>query len=255
MNIFHELLYRPLFNALIALYVFIPGRDLGIAIIFLTVAVRLILSPLLLKQFRSQRALADLQPKINDIRKSVKDPSEQSKKLLELYKRHGVSPVSGCLPLLVQLPVLWAMYAALRGGLNPESLSALYPFVPRPDALHEMAFGFLNLAQPAIQRIEGNFLLSWPGIALAILTVLVTYWQMRLTPTPQPHSSAEDRTPAEQMTHQMSTQFRYIVPLTTAYFTLTLPTGIALYWCTTTVVAVMQQWYLLRKASPVSPSS
>lgn len=254
MNIFHELLYRPLFNGLIALYTFIPGHDLGIAIILLTVAVRLVLSPLLLKQFRSQRALADLQPKISEIRKATKDPSEQSKKLLELYKRHGVSPVSGCLPLIVQLPVLWAMYAALSGGLNPDSLSALYPFVPRPDVLNEMAFGVLNLAQPAIQRLEGHFILSWPGIILSVLTVLVTYWQMRLTPMPKPHAPGEDRTPAEQLTHQMSNQFRFIVPLTTGYFTLVLPTGIALYWFTTTVVAVIQQWYLLRKAPGTSSS-
>lgn len=254
MNIFHELLYRPLFNALIALYTFLPGHDLGVAIILLTVVVRLILSPLLLKQFRSQRALADLQPKINEIRKVTKDPSEQSKKLLELYKRHGVSPVSGCLPLLVQLPVLWAMYAALRGGLNPDALSALYPFVPRPETLNEMAFGILNLAHPAIQRLEGHFVISWPGIILSVLTVLVTYWQMRLTPTPQPHTAADDRTSAEQITHQMSTQFKFIVPLTTGYFTLVLPAGIALYWFTTTIVAVIQQWYLLRKA-PTIPSS
>lgn len=253
MNIFHEFLYRPLFNALIALYVFLPGSDLGVAIIVLTVVVRLILSPLLLRQFRSQRALADLQPKVAAIRQATKDSSEQSRQLLELYKRHGVSPVSGCLPLLVQLPILWAMYAALRGGLNPKALSALYAFIPRPEQLNATAFGVMNLAQPALQRVEGHFLVSWPAVILAILTVFVTYWQTRLTPTPQPHSPAEDRTPAEQLTHQMSNQFRFIIPFTTGYFTLVLPTGIALYWFTTTLVAVAQQWYLLRKVQTISP--
>ncbi|TSC72303.1 MAG: putative 60 kDa inner membrane insertion protein [Parcubacteria group bacterium Gr01-1014_38] len=252
MSIFHEFLYRPLFNALIALYAFLPGGDLGVAIIVLTVAVRLLLSPLLLRQFRSQRALADLQPKVTEIRQSTKDPSEQSRKLLELYRRHGVSPVGGCLPLLVQLPILWAMYAALQGGLNPDAMSALYPFIPKPEMLDATAFGVVNLAQPAFQRPGGQFIVSWPAVILAALTVLVTYWQMRLTPTPQSHSPAEDRTPAEQLTHRMSGQFRFIVPLTTGYFTLILPAGIALYWFTTTLVAVAQQWYLLRKVQPVS---
>lgn len=251
MNIFHELLYRPLFNALMALYVFLPGSDLGIAIIVLTVVVRLLLSPLLLRQFRSQRALAELQPKIAEIRQSTKDTSEQSQKLLELYRRHGVSPVSGCLPLLVQLPILWAMYAALQGGLNPEAMSALYPIVPKPETLNVMAFGFVNLAQPALQRLDGHFVVSWSAVVLAVLTTLVTYWQVRLTPTPQPHTPAEDRTPAEQITHRMSSQFQILVPLTTGYFTLVLPAGIALYWLTTTLVAVAQQWYLLRKVPPV----
>lgn len=252
MNIFHELLYRPLFNALVLFYAFLSGNDLGVAIILLTILVRLLLSPLLLRQFRSQRALAELQPKVSEIRQATKDPTEQSRRLLELYKRHGVSPVSGCLPLLVQLPILWAMYAALQGGLTPGALSALYAFVPRPEQLDATAFGVLNLAQPALQRVDGHFVMSWPAVILAAFTVLVTYWQMRLTPTPQPHGPEEDRTSAERLTHQMSNQLRLMVPLTTGYFTLVFPAGIALYWFTTTLVAVVQQWYLLRKVQPVA---
>lgn len=244
-SLFHEVLYRPLFNALIVFYEVLPGRDLGLAIILLTVLVRLVLSPLLLKQLRSQRALAALQPKMAEIRSNTKDQAEQSRRLLALYKDHGVNPASGCLPLLVQLPVLWAMFAVLRQGLEPNALSALYRFVPHPGTVDPVAFGVLNLAQPAFQRAGGTLGIAWSAVALALATGLVTYWQMRLTPTAQPqHSKADDKTSAEQMMHRMSRQMMFLMPLMTIYFALVFPAGLSLYWFITTLVAVLQQRYV-----------
>lgn len=244
-SLFHEVLYRPLFNALILFYEALPGRDLGLAIILLTVLVRLVLSPLLLKQLRSQRALAALQPKMAEIRSNTKDQAEQSRRLLALYKDHGVNPASGCLPLLVQLPVLWAMFAVLRQGLEPNALSALYGFVPHPGMVDPVAFGVLNLAQTAFQRDGGTLSIAWSAVALALATGMVTYWQMRLTPTAQPkHSKADDKTSAEQMMHRMSRQMMFLMPLMTIYFALVFPAGLSLYWFITTFVAVAQQRYV-----------
>lgn len=247
MSLFHEVLYRPLFNALILLYEFLPGRDLGLAIIVLTVLVRLLLSPLLTRQFRSQRALTVLQPQMAEIRSKTKDRAEQSRRLLALYKEHGVNPASGCLPLLVQLPVLWAMFAVLRDGIRTEALSALYPFVPNPGAVDSVAFGTVNLAQSALQRTAEATVVVWPAVALAVLTGFVTYWQMRLTPGTQTHTAADDKTPAEQAMHRMSRQMLFIAPITTAYFSFTFPSGLALYWLVSTLVAVAQQRYLLSR--------
>lgn len=246
--LFNELLFRPLYNALIVLYQVIPGQDLGVAIILLTILVRLVLSPLLTRQFRSQAKLAALQPKVDELRKTTKDQAEQSRRLMGLYREHGVSPVGGCLPLLIQLPILWAMYQALQRGLQPESLSALYAFVASPGTVDPIAFGFLNLAEPSFRR---GAPVSWPGVILAVLTGLVTYWQVRQTPIARPkHTMQEDRSPAEQMAHRMSTQMRLMVPATTVYFTLVFPVGIALYWFVTTIVAVLQQHFLLRRLAP-----
>ncbi len=243
--LFHEVLYRPLFNALIALYEVLPGRDLGLAIVLLTVLVRLVLSPLLLRQFRSQRALVALQPKMAEIRSKTKDKAEQSRRLLALYKDHGVNPASGCLPALVQLPVLWAMFTVLRQGLEPTALSALYGFVPPPGKVDPVAFGIMNLAQPAFQRDGGTLSIAWSAVALAVATGLVTYWQMRLTPTARPeHSAADDKTSAEQVAHRMSRQMMFLMPLMTTYFGLVFPVGLSLYWFISTFVAVVQQRYV-----------
>lgn len=246
---FHEVLYRPLFNALIALYEFLPGRDLGLAIILLTIVVRLLLAPFLQRQLRSQRALAALQPQLTEIRKSTKDAREQSQKLLDLYKKHGVNPTSGCLPLIIQLPILWAMFAVLRNGLEPNALSALYPFVPHPGSINSLAFGLLNLAAPAVQRTDAGLVIAWPAVLLALLTGVVTYWQIRTTPTSPPHAIGADRTPMEQAAHRMSRQMLLFMPLMTTYFTLVFPTGLALYWFVTTLVSVLQQRYLVPHVS------
>lgn len=252
--LFHELLVRPLFNALILLYDVVPGQDLGVAIILLTLLVRLILFPLVVRQFRSQRRLTELQPKVEELRKSVHDRGEQSRRLLQLYREHGVSPASGCLPLIPQLPILWAMYLVLRRGLDAASLSSLYAFVPNPGAINPQAFGFLNLAAPAIQRSASGLAIAWPALVLALLTGAVTYWQLKLTPTGRPsHPASADKAPAEQLAHRMSQQMRFIVPLTTVYFTLAFPTGLALYWFVTTLVAALQQWVILRPGQGRSP--
>lgn len=245
-GIFYEVLYRPLFNALIALYDVLPGEDLGLAIIVLTILVRLLFSPLLLRQFRSQRALTALQPKMAEIRKGTRDQAEQSRRLLALYKEHGVNPASGCMPLLVQLPVLWAMFAVLRDGLAPQALSGLYRVVPNPGTVNPVAFGFLNLAQPAFLKTAEAITIAWPAVVLAVLTGIVTYWQARLTPAPQPHTAADDKTSAEQAMHRMSRQMLFLMPLMTVYFSLAFPAGLALYWFVTTLVAVVQQRYLFQ---------
>lgn len=254
MGIFQELLYRPLFNALILLYTFLPGTDLGLAILVLTILVRLLLSPLLTRQFRSQRALAALQPKMAEIRSKTKDQAEQSRRLLALYKEHGVNPASGCLPLLVQLPVLWAMFAVLQDGLKPEALARLYPSVPRPEMVDHVSFGVLDLAASAFQRAPDGIHVAWSAVVLAVLTGLTTYWQTRMTPGSQTHTITQDKTPTEQAMHRMSRQMLFIVPITTTYFSLVFPAGLALYWFTSTLVAVLQQRYLLRRVG-VSPST
>lgn len=253
-GLFFTLLYQPLFNALILLYEFLPGRDLGVAIIVLTILVRLALSPLLTKQIRSQKKLAALQGDAQEIRKSTKDRAEQSQRMLALYKHHGVSPVSGCLPVLVQLPVLWAMYAVLNQGVRGEALDALYAFVPRPATIEPVMFGLLHLQEPAFQRGGVGITLAWPAVLLALLTGIVSYWQARLTPGMQKHTLAEDTNPTEKMAHQMNKQMVFLLPIMTTYFALVFPAGLALYWFVTTLVSALQQRVLLQRLSVAPPA-
>src|SRR3989344_1874792 len=105
-ELFNTLLYTPFFNLLVFLYNTAAFNDFGIAIILLTLIIRFILSPLSIKTFKSQKALNQLQPRIKEIQEKFKnEPQKQSQVIMELYKQHKVNPFSGCLPLLIQLPI------------------------------------------------------------------------------------------------------------------------------------------------------
>lgn len=234
-NLFTTLLYEPLFNALIAFYVYLPGRDLGFAIIALTVLVRLILFPLSDRQYRSQKALSALQPKIQEIRKSVKDQQEQSKRLMALYRESGVHPASGCFPVLLQLPILFALYRVFINGLHPEALSALYAWVVPPGAIDSVAFGFLHLDKP--------------NVFLAVAAGFFQYFQSRLILPPKTRS---EKGGAQDFSNIMNTQMLYVMPLVTVVFALGFPAGLSLYWVTTTILGILQQTLLKKRHGPTT---
>src|SRR3989338_2273117 len=130
MNIFTEFLYRPLFNLLVFLYNTVSFSDVGLAIIILTVIIRLILWPLSQKAIRSQKSLQDLQPRIKEIQAKHKDNKAlQSQELMALYKENKVNPLSGCLPIIVQFPILIALYRVFLKGFDTATLALLYPFI------------------------------------------------------------------------------------------------------------------------------
>lgn len=238
-DLYTQLLYRPLFNGLIAAYVFLPGQDLGVAIIVLTAAVRLILHPLFDRQYHSQRVLATLQPKVAEIKKNVKDQQEQTKKIMALYQESGVHPASGCLPVLIQLPVLFALYRVLVNGLHPEALTALYSFVPHPGTINPVAFGFLNLGAP--------------NVVLAVLAGVFQYLQSRSLLPPR---KARARGGERDLSAMMNTQALYVMPIVTVVIALGFPAGLSLYWVATTILGILQQEFLKRRhGSPTTLST
>src|SRR3989339_1157759 len=126
----HTVLYQPLFNALIFFYNIIPGHSMALAITLLTVLIRVALWPLSAFSLKSQKALQDLQPKIDELKKQYKDDkAELAKATMALYKSQKVNPASSCLPLLIQLPLLIAVYQVFRSGLTTTNFSELYSFV------------------------------------------------------------------------------------------------------------------------------
>ena len=127
LQLFNLILFQPLFNLLIFLYNFIPGHDLGLAIIILTVIIKLILYPLAQQSLKSQKALQELQPKLDSLKKQFgHDKEKLAKEMMVLYKQEKVNPLSSCLPLLIQLPFLIAVYRVFASGLDPENLKWLW---------------------------------------------------------------------------------------------------------------------------------
>lgn len=223
--LFHEVLYRPLFNGLIFLYNIIPWHDFGLAIILLTVIIRLILYPLNQKAIRSQKALGVLQPQIKEVQNKFKnDRVKQSQALMEFYKVNKINPASGCLPLLIQLPILFALYSVFLNGLNPKSLEAIYSFISRPETINPIFLGFLDLAKN-----------NWP---MAILAGAFTFVQSKMM---VPASVSNNQQPSD-FSSALNKQMLYFMPLFTVFIAWKLPAGLVLYWIAVTVFGVVQQY-------------
>jgi len=227
-TIFNEVLYRPLFNALIWIYNIVPGNDLGIAIILLTILIRFILYPLSKKAIQSQKAISFLQPKIKEIQKKYKNKEEQAKVMMELYKKHKVNPMAGCLPILIQLPILIALYRVFFSGLNMETLNILYGFIQRPDSLNLMFLGLINLSQK--------------NIFLAILAGFFQFIQSKMI-LPQNITKDKSKSGGLDFSSIMSQQMLYFMPIITIFIAWNLPSALPLYWIVITIFGIVQQYF------------
>jgi len=227
-TVYNEALYRPIFNILIGLYNVLPYHDIGAAIILLTVLIRLLLYPFSLKALKSQKYLQELQPKIKEVQDRHKEnKEEQARKLMELYREHNISPLSGCLPLLVQFPVLIALYRAFLNGLKPDGITGLYSFVHNPGSVNPLFLGFIDLSEK--------------NVYLAVLAGAVQFWQSKQS-IPKAHTVKREGS----MAQMMNTQMLYFMPLFTVFLGITFPAGLALYWIVYTLFTVFQQWQMQR---------
>ena len=205
----------------------------GWAIIALTVAVRFLLLPLAIKQTRSQRAMQTLQPEMKKIQAKYKadrglmktDPekykdlrAKQQAAMMELYKEHGVNPASGCLPLLAQMPIFIALFQVLQR--MPELEEAPFYFLP-------------NLADTVTNTGAG----AWLLVGLMALTTYYSSRQMMA-------STAATGQQAQQQKIMM-----YAMPAVLTFFSLNLYVGVLLYWVTTNVWTIGQQFFMFRSAA------
>lgn len=231
--LFNELFYRPLFNALVLLYQTAAFYDLGVAIIILTVALRLALWPLASRALRSQKELTALQPEIKRIQEKHKDnKDEQMKHVMALYKEKHVNPFSGFVPILIQLPVLFALYRVFFAGFKAGSLTALYGFVPNPGVLQHLFLGMINLA-------------TTHNVVLAGMVGIFQFYQSRMMLRDQ--VKRQKGAPAKNdFSAHMSKQMVYVMPAAIAFTAYILPTGIALYLAVTTMFSIIQQMHVLK---------
>jgi len=230
---FHAILYKPLYNLLIALVAFMPGHDMGLAIIAITIIIRLILHPFSISAFRSQRSIQRMQPMLRELKEKHKgDQKAFGEASMKLYKDNKVNPASSCLPLLLQLPILLALYWVLRDGMNSVDVSQLYSFIPHPENVSAIAFGFLDLHKS--------------NAIIAILAGAAQFIQAKMIQTPAPAIKTEG-SKDEAMMSMMNKQVLYLMPLLTVFIGWSLPAGLTIYWFLATVLTIAQQWYIFRK--------
>lgn len=235
-SIFHPVLIQPLFNILIAIYDIFPIKDLGIAIILLTLFVRAVTYPLSQKVAVSQKKLTVLQPQIKEIeKKHAHDNEAKTKALMNFYKENNANPFSGCLPTLAQMVVFIGLYYMLLGSIvSQNTFSDLYSFIPAPATLNIHFLGFIDITQP--NRV------------LAILVGVATYLQSKVTFNQKKIIGTQElKKDGPDMQHIMGMQMTYFLPVFIGFVAWTLPAGLSLYWITTTLFSFVQQYSINNK--------
>jgi len=191
----------------------------GLAIIFLTIAIKMILYPLSVKQMRSLKITQQLQPKIKEVQeKYKKDPQKAQAAVMEIYKQYGANPLSGCLPLLIQMPILIALYQTLYKFDFAVKAHASFLYSP------EMGFWIENLKMP------DKFLV------MPLLAAVTTFALQKMT---------------TNMQDQTQKTLLFAMPLFIGFITYKFPSGLGLYWVVTNIVGAIQQYFINRKPLPV----
>lgn len=229
MQIYTTVLYQPLFNLLVFFYNIIP--DIGIAILLLTIIVKVIIWPLSHKGLKSQKVLQNLQPKLEALKVKYKDNKEKlGQETMALYKREKINPMASCLPLLIQFPIIIAVFRVFRAMFaETVDFSLLYSFVKIPEVINPMMLGFLDLSKPQI--------------VLALLAGLAQFWQSRimLKKTKQKNMGSDGKEKELSLPQTMSKQMMYFMPVITVFIAASFPGGLALYWLAITLLGVLDQ--------------
>jgi len=230
-DIWNFLLYQPLLNILAFLVAIVPGGDVGIAIILLTLLVKLALLPLSKRSLENQAKMNELAPELRQIKGSGKSKEEQARLTFQLYKERKVNPFSGCLLLLIQIPIIFALYWVFYKGIN-FSPDLLYSFI-EPPAEHSMLFlGILDLGSKSL--------------LLAILAGVSQYLQAHLMPRPAA-TLEEAGSLTESFAKSMRFQMKYFFPIMVAFIAYSISGAVALYWIVSNIISVGQQLWIKKK--------
>lgn len=236
-QLFDLLLVDPITNVLVGL-ARVFGGNFGIAIIIFTLGMRLLTWPLTARQYKQSRAMQAIQPKVQELQKKYKgkDPKKMQAEMMALYREAGVNPLGCLLPMLVQMPIWIALYQVIRLSLGdaPESLvtlsQRLYPFdfVQTAIPLNNQ-FLIWNLAQP-----DATYLLP-------VIVALSMYVQQKMiTPQPANTGTLTQQQLQQQQTQQMMT---WMMPLIFGWFSINVPSGLALYWAISNLTGVTMQYF------------
>ncbi|MDO8523856.1 MAG: YidC/Oxa1 family membrane protein insertase [bacterium] len=236
-EIFHVVVYQPIYNGLALIISFIPGADVGIGIVAITLLVRLVLFPLSLLAIKSQIAMRRIDPDLKAIREKYKDKKEElGKKTMQLFRENKINPFAGFLLLLIQLPVIIGLYTVLlrfeaaQVSFDP---AVLYPFVHAPDHASLFFLGILDL--------------TGKSILLAVIAAATQFLYAKLLAPPKA-ATKPSGTPSfqESFASSMQLQMQYVFPVllgVIAYFT---SSAIALYFVTSNVFSVLQELVVQR---------
>lgn len=221
-TLWNTFIYEPIYNALIFTAQHISAQDVGIAVIIVTIAIRFLLLPLSKKSIISQYKMRLLEPKLNAIRQKKLDKQQEAQEQFALYKAEGINPFSGCLFVLIQLPILFALYFAFFNGVDqPEHLYKALS----TEGLQNTLFGLVDITKPFLP--------------LAILAGITQGVQAFLMPKPTVSGEGFQA----QFAKSLSMQTKYILPIIIVLISARLASAVALYWVITNIFSIAQELY------------
>jgi YidC/Oxa1 family membrane protein insertase len=240
--LFDAVLIRPIINFMLLTYRYM-GRETIVAIAMVTFVLRLALTPLQLKQQQSAKRQAEFKPKLEELQKKYKDDREKlAQEQMRMYKEGGINPLGGCLPTLIQLPLMIGLYQAIIRVLaaSPLQLLALpqdiYRWIPSLSTLVPLKsqFLWLDLAIPD------------PLYIMPVLVVVTSWYYQKLITPP----------PADAQAEAMNKQMMLMMPLMNGFFAATFASGLAIYFLITNLVGILQ-YFLFRRyfVTPTMPAA
>ena len=240
---FDATIYHPIYNALVFLVNIVPGADVGIAIILLTVLIKLILFPLSMVAVRTQIVMRELDPKLKVLRKELKEkPEELARKTLALFKEHKINPFASIFLIIVQLPVIIGLYFVFfnegdGGGFDP---NILYSFIAEP---MNASFNFLGIVD-----------LTGSSIVLALLVAASQYMVSRMMmPAAPKQEEGEEKSFQADLARSMQIQMRYVFPVVIGVIAYVISAAIALYFLVSNLFAIGQELYVKRTHKAAQP--
>jgi len=232
-SFFHAVFYDPIYNSLVALMAIVPGGDVGIAVILLTIVIRLILLPFSLSAARTQRTMKILEPKIKELKERHKGNKEkEALETLALYREAQVNPFASILTVFIQIPVLLALFWVFNSESFVEVNAALiYAFTPIPQMVSLEFLGIISVAGKSI--------------TLAVLAGLTQFLQahMALSGTMKPSAGGGMQGDFQRI---MGLQLKYVFPFLIAIISYTTSGAIALYFIATNLAGSLQEWHVRR---------
>ncbi|MDP3725749.1 MAG: YidC/Oxa1 family membrane protein insertase [bacterium] len=238
-DIFNAVLYQPLLNGLIFLVSVVPYGDIGLAVIILTLLVKIILFPFSHKSIKTQRQMKEVEPEVKKIKeKYSKDKQEQARKVMELYQQHKLNPFSGCLFFIIQMPLIIALYWVFWKGLsNGVDEKLLYSFISVPESVNFNFLGFIDVTG------RSYFLAAIAGIS--------QYFQLQLSLPPASPLKESGASFKDEFARNFTFQMRYMFPVFVFFISYTISAAVALYWAVSNVFMIVHELIVRYKARKV----
>jgi len=243
-SLWNTFLYEPIYNALIFIINNVTFGDVGFAIIIVTIIVKVALFPLTRKSARSQILMKKMEPELKKIKQDFPNKEEQAKKTMELYKKYKTNPFSGCLVVLLQMPVIFALYYVFYKGLTIDE-SLIYSFIQVPTNLSTNFLGIFELGEKSL------FFGILTGLSQFVQGYLASPSKPKQVEVIKDKELIKDNKSdfQDQLSESMQMNVRYILPIFIGFIAWKISAAVALYWTVSNIFTIVQEWYIRRKLS------